>query len=366
MYRRTLRPLLFRLDPEALHRLTIAAARQFGRTPIAHPLLRIWHPPTDTRLQQTLWGLSFAHPLGLAAGFDKNAEAIAAWPHLGFAFAEVGTITARAQTGNPQPRLFRLPADGAVLNRMGFNNRGAAAVAHQLEAESVRQHLSIPLGINLGKSKITPLEEAADDYAFSFEQLYAFGDYFVVNVSSPNTPGLRQLQAKDALRDILMPLQARNRDRKPILVKIAPDLNEADIDDLLTLVEPCQIAGIIATNTTLSRDRLTTQRLAATGKSPQDESGGISGKPLRSRSTEVIARVWQQTAGCIPIIGVGGIDSAEAAWEKITAGASLLQIYTGLVYEGPALIEAIVTGLSAKLAASGYDNIHEAIGSQHR
>lgn len=364
MYRRTLRPWLFHYDPEDLHQLTIATARQLGRHAIARPLLRSYQPASDDRLRQSLWGLEFAHPLGLAAGFDKNAEAIAAWSQIGFAFAEVGTVTAQAQTGNPKPRLFRLPDDEAVLNRMGFNNRGAEAVARQLESESARGDRSIPLGVNLGKSKVTPLPEAAADYAFSFERLYPFGDYFVVNVSSPNTPGLRELQAKASLREILERLQERNRDRKPILVKIAPDLSWAEIDDLLTLVEPCQIAGIIATNTTISRDRLTTQHLAPTGTSPQDEAGGISGAPVRSRSTEVIAHIWKQTSGRVPIIGVGGIDSADAAWEKIKAGASLLQIYTGLVYEGPALIKTIVEGLSAKLSESGLATIREAIGSQ--
>ncbi|MEO1134079.1 MAG: quinone-dependent dihydroorotate dehydrogenase, partial [Cyanobacteria bacterium J06639_1] len=230
MYRRTLRPWLFRYDPEDLHRLTVATASYLGRSPIARPLLRAWQPDPDRRLHQSLWGLEFGHPLGLAAGFDKNAEAIAAWSQLGFAFAEIGTVTAKAQGGNPLPRLFRLPDDAAVLNRMGFNNRGAEAVAAQLAVEEKTRDRAMPLGINLGKSKVTPLPEAAADYAFSFERLYPFGDYFVVNVSSPNTPGLRELQAKASLQEILERLQARNRDRKPILVKIAPDLSWTEID----------------------------------------------------------------------------------------------------------------------------------------
>ena len=300
--------------------------------------------------------------MGLAAGFDKNAEAIGAWSNLGFGFAEVGTITAHAQSGNPQPRLFRLPSDRAVLNRMGFNNHGAAMAAVDLKNYLQAHKLSIPLGINLGKSKVTEIADAKFDYAESLRSLYDFGDYFVVNVSSPNTPNLRDLQATDQLCAILAELQPINMQHKPILVKIAPDLNDADIIEVVKASQAYGVSGIIATNTTISRQNLTTTHLSITGKPVTEEAGGISGQPVRDRSLEVIRLIWQTTQGSLPIIGVGGIFTAEDAWQKIIAGAAIVQVYTGLIYEGPMMVKNILQGLVAKLEANGLDNIQQAIG----
>jgi dihydroorotate dehydrogenase len=384
MYSRTLRPLLFYVDPEIAHHWAIIGVRQIARWRWLHAMLQPLCAPPLPALRQELWGMSFAHPVGLAAGFDKNAEAIAGWPPLGFAYAEVGTITALPQPGNPCPRLFRLPADEAILNRYGFNNDGARAVAERLArvrgafpeenpdlAERSPSHIQSgsirsPLGINLGKSKLTPPEEAANDYLTSFQLLYPYGDYFVVNVSSPNTPGLRQLQSKASLRNILQLLQHHNPEAKPLLVKIAPDLSWGEIDDVLEVATDCQLAGAIATNTTTARTGLRSTTVPALGTPIQQEAGGISGPPLRSRSTQVVAYMWKQSNGQFPIVGVGGIDSVEAAWEKIVAGASLLQLYTGLVYQGPGLIARIARGLDAKLTEHGLSSIREAVGLSHR
>ena len=284
------------------------------------------------------------------------------WSSLGFGFAELGTVTFLAQPGNPPPRLFRLPLDQAALNRMGFNNSGAAAMAARLARAKQELTWSIPIGINLGKSKITPLEAAAQDYLNSFRLLQDLGDYFVVNVSSPNTPGLRSLQDAAMLSAILDVLQQENNSQKPIFVKIAPDLEWEAIADIIALAKTYQLAGIIATNTTIRRDGLKTQVIEQTGKSPQEEAGGISGAPLRDRSTEVIRFIWQQTQGQIPIIGVGGIFSPEDAWEKITAGASLIQVYTGWIYEGPMMVRRILAGLLSKLEENGLNSISEAVG----
>ncbi len=316
----------------------------------------------DARLAQTLWGLPFANPIGLAAGFDKDGVATNIWPRFGFGFAEVGTVTFHAQPGNPRPRLFRLPADQAALNRMGFNNQGAAQMAAVIKASQDRQTRTYPLGINLGKSKITPLEEAVEDYVGSFRLLKAYGDYFVVNVSSPNTPGLRSLQAVEQLAPILAGIQAENTDHKPLLVKIAPDLEWEDITEIVGAAQAHQLAGIIATNTTIQRQGLKTQKISATGNSPSQEAGGISGTPVRSQSTDVIRFIYQQTQGQLPIIGVGGIFTAEDAWEKLTAGASLLQVYTGWIYEGPWMIRRILEGVLEKLDAQGIDNIADVRG----
>lgn len=308
-----------------------------------------WFSHTDPALEMSLWGLSFANPIGVAAGFDKNGEAIAAWEHLGFGFAEVGTVTRHAQPGNPRPRLFRLPADQAAINRMGFNNEGADSLAGRLSG----QKTAIPVGINLGKSKITPLEQASDDYLYSFERLYSLGDYFVVNVSSPNTPGLRQLQQADRLGEILGRLQAANQGQKPLLVKIAPDLEWGAIDEVIDLCGEYRLAGIIATNTTIGRTGL---------KTAAQEAGGLSGAPLRNRSTEVVGRIWRRSGGQLPVIGVGGIASGEAAWEKIVHGASLVQIYTGWIYEGPWLVRGILKELSKRLAEAGLTQLEQAVG----
>ena len=365
-YQYGVRPLLFSLDPEAAHHFAIATCRRISESPTLQAIAKSTFYYSDSRLSQTLWNLKFENPVGLAAGFDKNAEAIGAWEHLGFGFAEVGTITAHAQSGNPQPRLFRLPSDRAVLNRMGFNNRGAAATANDLKNYLQTHKLSIPLGINLGKSKITEIADAKLDYAESLRSLYDFGDYFVVNVSSPNTPNLRDLQATDQLCAILAELNPINNANKPILVKIAPDLNDADIVEVVKASQAYGVAGIIATNTTISRQNLTTTHLSITGKPVTEEAGGISGQPVRDRSLQVINLIWQTTQGSLPIIGVGGIFTAEDAWQKITAGATIVQVYTGLIYEGPMIVKQILQGLVAKLEAHGLDNIQQAIGLSHK
>ncbi len=375
LYRQFVRPLLFHavtLDPEFLHHRAMDVLTWLGRTdpdPLnsrTRPWLQRQFCLADDRLAQTLWGLTFANPLGLAAGYDKDGQAAGAWPLLGFGFAELGTVTRHPQPGNPQPRLFRLTSDQAVLNRMGFNNQGAAALADRLGADWATARPSIPIGINLGKSKVTALDEAAVDYRFSFQQLYPYGDYFVVNVSSPNTPGLRSLQAADQLAPILATLQQENRDSKPILVKIAPDLTWPDIDAVIDLAQIHNLAGIIATNTTIARTGLKTETLLQTGNRVADEAGGISGAPLRQRSTEVIHYIYKQTGGTLPIVGVGGIFTVNDAWEKITAGATLLQVYTGWVYEGPWMVPQILKGLLAKLEEHGISTIAEAVGLSHR
>lgn len=319
-------------------------------------------------LEQSHWGLSFVNPIGLAAGFDKDGMAAGLWSAFGFGFAEVGTVTLHPQPGNPQPRLFRLPLDQAALNRMGFNNQGAAALAERLQQKRDRWEKqatvnpTLPLGVNLGKSKVTPLEAAAEDYLGSFRLLKNQGDYFVVNVSSPNTPGLRSLQAADQLNLILTALQQENQAQKPLLVKIAPDLTWEEIEAVLDLAQTHQLAGIIATNTTIRRDGLKTATIQATGNPVTEEAGGISGAPLRQRATEVIRFIYQQTEGRLPIIGVGGIFTAEDAWEKLTAGASLLQVYTGWIYEGPWMVQRILKGLVEKIESRGLTHISDAVG----
>lgn len=317
---------------------------------------------SDPRLSQTLWGLQFNNPVGLAAGCDKDGVAAGIWSSLGFGFAELGAVTLQAQPGNPRPRLFRLPRDRAALNRMGANNLGAEVMARTLQQTWDRQPCSIPIGINLCKSKLAPLEAAAADYAGSFRLLKDWADYFVVNVSSPNTPGLRSLQEGEQLEPILAALQAENQGSKPLLLKISPDLDWQAIAAILDLAQAHHLAGIIATNTTTQREGLKTQILEATGKDIRSEAGGISGAPVRSRSTEVIRFIGQQTGGQLPIIGVGGIFTAEDAWEKITAGASLLQIYTGWIYEGPWLVRHILAGLLAKLEERGLSHLSQAVG----
>jgi len=367
-YTQALRPLLFGLNaaPEWLHESSLAFLRALDARQTAFPGLIdfiarqcTW---SDRRLAQTLWGLEFANPLGLAAGFDKDGVAAGIWQYLGFGYAELGTVTALAQPGNPPPRLFRLPRDRAILNRMGFNNRGSAALRDRLAQRAVKP--AIPLGINLGKSKATPLDEAADDYRTSFRRLFPWGDYFAINVSSPNTPGLRSLQDREPLSRILAALQTENQGRKPLLVKIAPDLSWEAIATIVDLAREYELAGIIATNTTLRRDGLQTRRLRATGQPVAAEAGGISGAPLRDRATAVIRFLYQQTGGTLPIVGVGGIFTAAEAWEKVAAGASLLQLYTGWVYGGPLSVKRILAGLSEQLRAKNYATLSEAIGCQ--
>ncbi|MEG4534051.1 quinone-dependent dihydroorotate dehydrogenase [Microcoleus sp. D2_18a_D3] len=384
IYQSSVRPLLFsvlKTDAEWLHNRTLQvlelAARTQSNPATSQMLSRLQKSlgVQDSRLEQSLWGLSFNNPVGLAAGFDKNGVAADIWANFGFGFAELGTVTCQPQPGNPQPRLFRLTEDSAALNRMGFNNQGAAAMAARfqaaqkkspLDAQRPMRHSPLPLGINLGKSKVTPLEQAAADYLESFKLLKDWGDYFVVNVSSPNTPGLRSLQDAAGLSTILEILQQENQGIKPILVKIAPDLEPEAIVSILDLAKTYQLAGIIATNTTIRRDGLKTQILRETGQPIAEEAGGISGLPVRERSTEVIRFIWQYTKGELPIIGVGGIFTAEDAWEKIAAGASLIQVYTGWVYEGPWMVRRILQGLLKKLEEKGFNSISEAVGSENQ
>ncbi len=326
-----IRPLLFRFPPEAAHHMTFAALRAASLLPFAP------RPPRlDPRLSRRVFGLDFPSPVGLAAGLDKDAVAFGALGAMGFGFVEVGTLTPRPQPGNPRPRLFRLTRDKALVNRMGFNNQGVEAAALRLAARPA----GLVVGGNIGKNKDTPNERAADDYRRCFEVLYPVVDYFVVNVSSPNTPGLRELQERRPLSGILGELRWLNAQRpvaKPILLKIAPDLNEHQLDDIARIVLDTGIDGVVATNTTLSRQGLSyppdwVERLGA---------GGLSGLPLRERSTEVVRHLARASEGRFPIVGVGGILSARDALEKLEAGASLVQLYTGFIYRGPALIREI-------------------------
>ena len=318
----------------------------------------------DPRLEQTLFGCRFPNPVGLAAGFDKNAVAAGIWHLFGFGFAEVGTITWHAQPGNPRPRLFRLAAERAALNRMGFNNAGAQAARRTLE----RQRLAPPgqrpavLGINLGKSKVTALDLAPDDYASSLELLAPLADYAVVNVSSPNTPGLRELQEDVQLRRLVERLR-RLPGCPPLLVKIAPDLEDDAIDAIARLAYEEGLAGVIAVNTSLNRLGLEQRRLAQTGRTLAEEAGGLSGAPIRGRALEVLRRLRATAGPALPLIGVGGIDSPVVAWERITAGASLVQLYTGWIYGGPELVPAILEGLGHQLDRHGLVHIGQAVGS---
>ena len=351
-YGALLRPLLFRLDPELAHERAIAALRWASRHPSVLQQLRKCYEIHDPGLRCSVIGLSFPNPIGLAAGFDKNAVAFPALTALGFGFVEVGTITALAQPGNPKPRMFRLPDDQALINRLGFNNDGAEIVAGRLV--SARLSPQRPLGINLGKSKATPIEQATEDYLKSFRLLQPHGDHFVVNVSSPNTPDLRKLQEKDRLDELLGALQQENTRRVPILVKIAPDLSFEQIDDVLDLIQKHSMAGIIATNTTIQRPGLTGPI--------KEEQGGLSGIPLREMSNICIRHIWKQTQGKCLIIGVGGVFTAEDAYEKMRLGASLVQVYTGFVYGGPATPSRINQGLLRLMERDGVKQISEIVG----
>lgn len=364
LYSNILRPLVFsglRADPEAVHVQLLRACGQIEAWGKRGQWLREFcasqYTYSSPKLNQKLWGLTFPNPLGLAPGFDKDGVASSFWQELGFGFVEVGTVTWQAQTGNPRPRLFRLPADLAGLNRMGFNNLGAAAMAKTLSLSAERGHRTIPLGINLGKSKVTPLEQAVDDYVQSFQVLQEWGDYFVVNVSSPNTPGLRTLQSRSQLEPILAGLQGINHLSKPLLIKVAPDLAWSDLDEILELAQTYELAGIIATNTTLARHGLKTQFLPQTQEPVETAAGGISGAPLRDKSTEMIRYIYRKTGGTLAIIGVGGIFNAAQAWEKICAGASLLQVYTGWVYEGPGMVKGILQGLEGYLGDQAWGDV---------
>lgn len=350
VYRSLVRPLLFRLPAEtahelALHSLSFVPASLIGK--------RI----NDPALSIKRFGLTFPNPIGLAAGFDKNGVALQPLAALGFGFIEAGTVTYHPQPGNPRPRLFRLSEDQALINRAGFNNEGAAAFARRV----AKDRPDCVLGVSIGKSKITPLENATEDYLASFELIYDIADYVAINVSSPNTPQLRELQQSQQLEALLSALQTRRlalQKHVPLVVKLSPDLERRDLETIVEVVERLKIDGIIATNTTVSRDNLRTDagRVAACGE------GGLSGKPLKDRATRMIAELYELTGGRIPLIGVGGVFTAEDAWEKIAAGASLVQLYTGFIYQGPRIAQEINEGLAKILAGEGFANLEAAIG----
>ncbi|WP_372512995.1 quinone-dependent dihydroorotate dehydrogenase [Mycobacterium cookii] len=347
----TLRRLLFLVPAERIHRVVFAGLR--GATAVAPVRHQLSHrlAPTDPVLASTVFGQHFPGPLGLAAGFDKDGTGLNAWGALGFGYAEVGTVTAHAQPGNPAPRLFRLPADRALLNRMGFNNRGAAELADRL----ARHRPDVPIGVNIGKTKITAPEDAADDYRASARLVGPHAAYLVVNVSSPNTPGLRDLQTVASLRPILSAVLEVTS--TPVLVKIAPDLADTDIDDIADLAVELGLAGIVATNTTVSRDGLKTPGVEQLG------SGGISGPPVAHRAAEVLRRLYGRVGGRLTLISVGGIETVDDAWDRITAGASLLQGYTGFIYGGGLWAKHIHDGLAARLHAGGFASLSDAVGS---
>ena len=332
-----LRPLLFSIGPEKIHHLVFGLLQIKGKLPGFKGLLKILFAKSDPRLERTLLGLKFANPVGLAAGFDKNALLIDELACFGFGFIEIGTLTPRPQPGNDKPRLFRLTADQALINRMGFNNDGVLKAVERLKKRKSR----VIVGGNIGRNKTTPNEKALDDYAYCFEHLYPYVDYFVVNVSSPNTPGLRELQEKEPLRKLLLYIKTLSQAKatpKPVLLKIAPDLSQAQLDDVIAILKETSIDGIVATNTTISRDNLVTSadQLTTIG------AGGLSGKPLEKRSTEVIRYLREQLGQSFPIIGVGGIMTPEDAIAKLNAGADLIQLYTGFIYEGPGFVKRIL------------------------
>ena len=330
MYKRVIRPILFLFDPEWVHYFSFAAIRVLHRIPFMGGLVRKLYSSKKPSLQKEVFGIHFPNPVGLAAGFDKDAKLFRELSNFGFGFIEIGTVTPKPQGGNPKPRLFRLKKDKGIINRMGFNNEGVEAAAKRL-----KRNKNIIIGGNIGKNKTTPNNNAQEDYLICFDVLFDVVDYFVVNVSSPNTPNLRDLQEKEPLTALLNTLQKQNNSkptRKPILLKIAPDLSDTQLSDIIDIVEVTKIDGVIATNTTLARDGL------KSNETLPSQSGGLSGKPLTKRSTEVIRYLHTHSKGAFPIVGVGGIHTPSDAKEKLDAGASLIQLYTGFVYEGPALV----------------------------
>lgn len=343
MYKFLIRPLFFKFDPERIHHFTFSLIRfshRIGLGGVFRSIYKLENP----KLERELFGLKFPNPVGLAAGFDKDAKLYKELSNLGFGFIEIGTVTPKPQDGNEKPRLFRLKNDAAIINRMGFNNGGVAEAVERLKTNPLQGHKNrVLIGGNIGKNKITPNEEAVNDYIICFDALFDYVDYFVVNVSSPNTPNLRALQEKKPLTDLLQTLQDKNnlkQKRKPILLKIAPDLTEEQLLDIIDIVATTKIDGVIATNTTISREGLTSDN--------KNEMGGLSGKPLTKRSTEVIRFLSQKSNKAFPIIGVGGIHSTKDALEKLDAGADLIQLYTGFIYEGPGLIKEINKAILAK------------------
>lgn len=338
MYKSFIRPLLFKFDPEKIHHFTFGALKNIFRIPGATTIAQKYFCVENPQLKKSVFGLEFKNPVGLAAGFDKDAKLFKELSCLGFGFVEIGTLTPKPQPGNPKKRLFRLKEDHALINRMGFNNEGVLAAVERLKQRESQPDFfkNILIGGNIGKNKTTPNEKAAEDYFYCFEKLFPYVDYFVVNVSSPNTPNLRELQEKQPLTDLLNGIQKLNHQKKhpkPILLKIAPDLTNDQLMDIIEIVSITGTAGVIATNTSISREGLHSEN--------KKQTGGMSGKPLKNRSTEVIRFLAEKSKGQFPIIGVGGIHSPEDALEKIKAGASLVQIYTGFIYEGPQLVRKI-------------------------
>jgi len=339
LYKSVVRKVLFQFDPEVVHHFTFGMIKNLFRLPLVGKIVKSKFGFEHPSLERELFGLKFKNPVGLAAGFDKNARLFDEFAEYGFGFVEIGTVTPKPQPGNPKKRLFRLKEDEAIINRMGFNNDGADEIVARLK----NRRSDIIIGGNIGKNKVTPNEKATEDYLICFEKLFDVVDYFVVNVSSPNTPNLRELQDKEPLTALLGALEKENRTKnhpKPILLKIAPDLTDSQLQDIIDIVKDTGIAGVIATNTTLSREGLRSAN--------QTETGGLSGKPVRERSTEVIRFLSEKSGKAFPIIGVGGIHSADDALEKLEAGADLVQLYTGFIYEGPALVREINEKLASR------------------
>ena len=353
MYR-ALRRVLFLVPPERIHTWVFALLRAVTAPGPMRRVLARWLAPSDPILATTVFGVRFPGPLGLAAGFDKNGSGLNTWGALGFGYAEVGTVTAQAQPGNPPPRMFRLADDRALLNRMGFNNHGAGELALRL----TRNASPVPIGVNIGKTKITPVEHAVADYVESARLVGPLAAFLVVNVSSPNTPGLRDLQAVEALRPILAAVKAATT--TPVLVKIAPDLSDSDVDEIAELAIELGLAGIVATNTTVSRAGLATLGVDELGP------GGISGHPVAQRSAEVLRRLYHRVGGRLVLISVGGIETVDDAWDRITSGASLLQGYTGFVYGGGLWAKHIHDGLAERLRDGGFASLADAVGSAAR
>ncbi len=339
-----IRPFLFSFDPEKIHHFVTRGLQLFNRFPGGSKLSHAVFSIENSTLETAVFGLKFKNPVGLAAGFDKNAEMMGEMANFGFGFVEIGTVTPLPQAGNPKPRMFRLKEDKALINRMGFNNQGVEVVAARIRAfrqQATGNRKQLIIGGNIGKNKTTLNKDAVSDYIKCFDRLFDVVDYFVVNVSSPNTPGLRELQEKEPLKKLLQTLQQRNNKNgvsRPVLLKIAPDLSDKQLDDIVEIVIESGIAGVIATNTTINREGLISPK-------NKNETGGLSGKPLTDRSTQVIRYLSEKSGKAFPIIGVGGIHSAADALEKLEAGASLIQLYTGFIYEGPGLVGRICKGL---------------------
>jgi dihydroorotate dehydrogenase len=350
MYR-ALRRALFLVAPERIHTWVFALLRAVTAILPLRRVLGRWLAPHDPVLASTVFGVRFAGPLGLAAGFDKDGRGLSTWGALGFGYAEVGTVTAQAQPGNPRPRMFRLPDDRALLNRMGFNNHGAGELALRL----ARRTAEVPIGVNIGKTKVTPQEGAVEDYAESARLVGPLAAFLVVNVSSPNTPGLRDLQAVESLRPILAAVKGQTS--TPVLVKIAPDLSDDDVDEIADLSVELGLAGIVATNTTVSRDGLATPAVESLG------AGGVSGPPVAARSAEVLRRLYRRVGDRVVLISVGGIETADDAWDRITSGASLLQGYTGFIYGGGLWAKHIHDGLARRLHEGGFACLADAVGT---